>query len=79
MVDGSYRAIIVNQNCIHLSVMFSDRDRTQKIFAFAFMRLMNRDGTTLTDGCHELMVYKVGDYIQDWKKALIFFCHLPCY
>lgn len=31
----------------------------KKLFGFAFTPLMREDGTTLSDECHELYVYKV--------------------
>jgi hypothetical protein len=38
---------------------FLAKDRTEKPFAMSYIKLMNNNGTTLSDTVHDLLVYRV--------------------
>lgn len=42
-----------------ISAVSAARDRSERAFGMGFVKLMNADGTTLQDGKHNLIVYKV--------------------
>lgn len=53
------------------------KDKTEKrLFGFSFCPLMDRDGTVLPDGQHQLVVYKVEDPVR-LKDPVISYLSLP--
>uniref|UniRef100_A0A8C4X026 Dedicator of cytokinesis 1 n=1 Tax=Eptatretus burgeri TaxID=7764 RepID=A0A8C4X026_EPTBU len=59
---------------IHLRFHFRHRssseskDRCEKVFGMAFVKLMRSDGTTLSDGLHELFIYKKVEDVSTYLR-----------
>lgn len=45
------------------------KDRSEKPFALAFLRLKENEGTAVKDGTHDLMVYKVISLLHNNIKS----------
>ncbi|CAH1784994.1 unnamed protein product [Owenia fusiformis] len=53
----------------------STKSPEKKLFSFGFAKLMNEDGTTMKDGCHELYLYKTEDVSK--LKSVDYYIDLP--
>ena len=45
----------------------ADKDKAEKTFSFAFLKIMNPDGSIIQDGQYELCVYKAEP--KKWKNV----------
>ncbi|XP_065556971.1 dedicator of cytokinesis protein 1-like isoform X2 [Artemia franciscana] len=52
-----------------------NKDKQDKPFALSYARLIQKDGTTLKDGVHELMVYRVD--VKNYKEGDVSYLSLP--
>ena len=52
------------------------KDKQEKVFAIAYLRLMTDIGTTITNGSHELLVYKVNYKVLQSAWVRVFFLDL---
>ncbi|XP_052772351.1 dedicator of cytokinesis protein 1-like isoform X4 [Mya arenaria] len=66
---------------LHLKFLFKhksrneSKDKNEKAFAMAFVKLLNKNGTTLQDGDHDLLLYKIDNKKDD--KAHHAYLDLP--
>ena len=67
----------------HLKFIFRHRssveskDKGDKPFAFAFIKLMNQNGTTLKDQLHNVIIYKVDSKKLDETELAVKYLQLP--
>lgn len=67
------RTLCLSCFCTLLTAVFllcficTDKDKADKTFSFAFLKIMNPDGSIIRDGQHELCVYKAEP--RKWKNA----------
>lgn len=57
-----------------------DKDRAEKPFGFAYVRLLQPDGTTLQHSKHQLLVYKIDHKkLKDDKDSHLNYMQLPAH
>ena len=50
---------LVHWETVYFVIVVTVRDKPGKVFAFAYLKPLRKDGTTIVDGTHQLVLYKV--------------------
>ena len=66
----------INNLCLCCVSLITAKDKQEKVFAIAYLRLMTDIGTTITNGTHELLVYKVNYKVLQSAWVRVFFLDL---